>query len=109
MHGALVRGSGFRRIIEVMPLIWTRNTRYVVMIPHEGTLEPLFPLWSRDTYSLAREMLEEGLKAVVVAAPEDSPAADLVGGAGLRDLPYETGEVVHRDGAVYCDLWIKKK
>ena len=33
----------------------------------------------------------------------------LVGGAGLRDLPYETGEVVHRDSAVYCDLWIKKK
>lgn len=102
-------------------------------------LEPLFPLWGRDTYSLAREMLEEGLRAVVVAAPEDSLAADLVGrpwsldaldqlpesvdrcgengefhtchvgGAGLRNLPYDTGEVVHRDGAVYCDLWIKKK
>ena len=100
-------------------------------------LDPLFPLWGRDTDALADEMLREGLSAVIVSAPEDSAAASSVGrrwtreiltglpsdvdpcgengefhtcvvaGPGLARLSYETGPVVNRDGSVFCDLRLK--
>lgn len=97
-------------------------------------LRPLFPLWGRNTAALAGEMIDAGLQAVIVSAPETSSAAELVGGlwspealagldAGLDPcgergefhtcvvggpdmppLPHRIGEVVRRDGAVYADL-----
>ncbi|GMV07252.1 MAG: hypothetical protein AMXMBFR53_35270 [Gemmatimonadota bacterium] len=100
-------------------------------------LEPLFPLWGRDTKALAREMQDEGLSAVIVSAPTDSGASQFVGqpwspetvsrfpddvdpcgengefhtcfigGAGMDPLPVALGEVVERDGARYCDLGLR--
>lgn len=100
----------------------------------EGTgMEPLFPLWARDTRELADEMEEGGIEAFIVAAPESSSAADLVGtrwspgavtevgdvdpcgergefhtcvvgGPGLPPFDVEIGETVRRDGSVYVDL-----
>lgn len=100
----------------------------------ESDLEPLFPLWGLDTHDLAYEMLDAGVHAIIVSAPESSPAASLVGhpwsaetlqrlpadvdpcgergelhtclvaGAGLEPLAYEIGEVVRRDGSVYADI-----
>lgn len=95
---------------------------------------PLFPLWGLDTGALAREMLGAGVRAVVVSAPESSPAAGLVGkvwsaealeslpadvdpcgergefhtcvvgGPALDPIEHRVGEVVRRDGAVYADV-----
>ncbi len=100
----------------------------------ESDLEPLFPLWGLDTYDLAHEMLDGGVQAIIVSAPESSPAASFVGqpwsaetlqqvpagvdpcgergefhtcivaGAGLDPLAHEIGVVVHRDGSVYADI-----
>ena len=97
-------------------------------------VEPLFPLWGLETGSLAREMDDAGLKAVIVSAPETSPAAGLVGSLWspaaidglerevdpcgergefhtcvvaspeLQPLGYEAGKTVRRDGAVYVDI-----
>jgi uncharacterized protein (TIGR00290 family) len=100
----------------------------------EGTgLAPLFPLWGLDTTELAHEMVAHGLDALIVSAPEESPAAGLVGtrwhpsslvgltgvdpcgergefhtcvvGApGLPTLPVAVGAVISRDGALYADV-----
>ncbi len=102
-------------------------------------LEPLFPLWGRETRALAEEMQAEGLEAVIVAAPQDSGAAPFVGhswtpqtlgllppaidpcgeygefhtcfvgGPGVETLPYQLGELVERDGTRFCDLSIENK
>ncbi len=102
-------------------------------------LEPLFPLWGRDTRILAEEMLAAGLEAVVVSAPGGSGASTLVGhpwtaetlcrlpngidpcgengefhtcfvgGLGFETLPYELGKIVERDGSCYCDLYIQEE
>ena len=100
------------------------------------SLHPVFPLWGLDTGVLASEMVEAGLQAIVVSAPEDSPAAELVGrpwtpgalsllegdvdpcgergefhtcvvgGPDMAALDHRVGSVVHRDGAVYADLML---
>lgn len=100
-------------------------------------LEPLFPLWGRDTAELAREMVEGGLEAVIVSAPEASAAAGLVGqrwapeviatvapsadplgergefhtcvvaSPDLDPIPHVVGEMVIRDGACYADLLLR--
>lgn len=100
----------------------------------EGTgIVPLFPLWGRDTRELADEMEEGGIEAFIVAAPESSPVARLVGtrwsaevvsrhpdvdpcgergefhtcvvgGPGLPPMDVDVGERVQRDGAVYVDV-----
>lgn len=101
----------------------------------KGTgLEPLFPLWGRDTKALAEEICEAGVHAVMVSAPEDSAVADLVGtrwdpvalsevapsvdpcgergefhtcvvrAPGLEAIGHRVGEIVARDGARYADL-----
>lgn len=97
-------------------------------------LEPLFPLWGLDTAELARDMLDAGVHALVVSAPESSPAASWVGrrwsealladvgedvdpcgeegefhtcvlgGPGLEPIPYRVGDIVSREGAVYADV-----
>lgn len=97
-------------------------------------LSPIFPLWGRETGKLADEMVEAGLEAVIVSAPEDSDAVDLVGrpwdpdrlaelapsvdpcgergefhtcvvaGPGLPRIEHRLGETVERDGARYVDL-----
>ncbi len=102
-------------------------------------LDPLFPLWGRDTGALADEMLAEGLEAVIVAAQQESGAGPfvgrrwdaqtlgllpthidpcgengefhtcVVGGPGFEPLPYELGETVERDGTRFCDLFIQEK
>ena len=86
--------------------------------------------WAR----LTDEMLDAGLQAIMVSAPESSLAASfvgqlwsaatlqqlpesvdpcgergefhtcLVGGVGLEPLALEVGEIVHRDGSVYADI-----
>ena len=54
-------------------------------------VEPLFPLWGRDTGELAREMLAGGLRAVVTCVDPKQVEADFVGrsfdGALLDALP----------------------
>ena len=100
----------------------------------DAPLRPLFPLWGLDTGVLAKEMVDAGLQAVLVSAPEGSPVAELVGrpwapaalaplpgdvdpcgergefhtcvvgGPGMAALEYRIGPVVLRDGAVYADL-----
>ena len=95
----------------------------------------VFPLFGRDTRTLAREMIAWGLRATVVCLdpqvmpPEfagrdfDSallealpPSVDPCGERGefhtfvlsapifRRSIPCHPGEVVQRDGFVYCDL-----
>jgi diphthamide synthase (EF-2-diphthine--ammonia ligase) len=100
----------------------------------EGTgLGPLFPLWGLDTTELAHEMVAHGLDALIVSAPEESPAANLVGTSwhpssfarltgvdpcgergefhtcvvaapGLSSLPVVLGPVIRRGGALYADV-----
>ena len=48
-------------------------------------LEPMFPLWGRDTQQLIREMLEAGLRARIVCADPSKLAGDFIG----RDLDYD--------------------
>ncbi len=48
-------------------------------------LEPLFPLWGRDTRHLILEMLDAGLRARIVCADPSTLAGDFVG----RDLDYD--------------------
>lgn len=100
----------------------------------ETSLSPIFPLWGRDTGDLATAMVDAGVDAVIVSAPEDSEVVDLVGrrwypdrlaelapsvdpcgergefhtcvvaGLGIEPIHYRIGEVVERDGARYVDL-----
>jgi uncharacterized protein (TIGR00290 family) len=100
----------------------------------ETPLSPIFPLWGRDTGELARQMVEGGVEAVIVSAPDSSDAVDLVGrpwdpdalaalapsvdpcgergefhtcvvaAPGLEGIEHHLGEVVDRDGARYVDL-----
>ncbi len=60
----------------------------------EGTgLEPLFPLWQRPTMSLAREMIESGLRAKITCVDPEKLGAGFVGreydSCLLEDLPQE--------------------
>lgn len=103
----------------------------------ETRLFPIFPLWGRDTRELARAMVEGGVEAVIVSAPEDSDAVDLVGrpwdpevlaavapsvdpcgergefhtcvvaAPGLPLIEHRLGETVARDGARYVDLLLE--
>ena len=50
-------------------------------------IEPVFPLWGRETTGLAREMLDRGVRATLT-----------------RVLAVRPGEVVERDGFVFADL-----
>lgn len=54
-------------------------------------LEPLFPLWRRDTRGLAREMIAEGLQARLTCVDLKQLAAEFAGRefdeSFLRDLP----------------------
>ena len=98
-------------------------------------ISPVFPLWGRPTDTLAQEMLEVGIRAVVTCVDPRQVPADLAGRsfdeAFLADLPagadpcgergefhtfvwdapgfaepiaVETGDVVERDGFVFCDV-----
>lgn len=97
-------------------------------------LQPLFPLWKRDTTDLARTMIDSGLEAVVTALDPDrldrsfagAPFSTLVnhcpasvdpcgengafhtcvtaGPMFNHDLSVERGPVMERDGVVYADL-----
>ncbi len=48
-------------------------------------LEPMFPLWGRDTRQLIREMLDAGLGARIVCVDPSKLAGDFIG----RDLDYD--------------------
>ncbi len=106
--------------------------RYREHLMEDCGLEPLFPLWGRDTAGLARQMLDAGVEAVIVSAPPESPAAPSVGrqwdeavldldGAdpcgergefhtcvlrapGLGRIEASVGRVVHRPEGVFADL-----
>ena len=98
-------------------------------------MTPVFPLWGRPTGVLAREMLDQGVRAVLTCVdPAQLPAefigrpfdeellADLPAGVdpcgengefhtfvwdapGFREpIAVEVGEVVERDGFVFCDV-----
>jgi uncharacterized protein (TIGR00290 family) len=47
-------------------------------------LEPMFPLWGRDTRQLVLEMLDAGLRARIICADPSKLASDFIG----RDLDY---------------------
>ncbi len=49
-------------------------------------VDPLFPLWRRDTVALASEMLEAGVRAVVTSVDADLVDPDLVGRSWDREL-----------------------
>jgi diphthamide synthase (EF-2-diphthine--ammonia ligase) len=52
----------------------------------QGTgLEPIFPLWGRDTRQLILEMLDAGLRARIVCADPSKVAGDFIG----RDLDHD--------------------
>ena len=98
-------------------------------------LVPVFPLWSRPTAELAREMLSWGIRAVVTCVDpaqlspsfvgrafderlleELPPGVDPCGERGefhtfvwdaptfSSPIPVRTGQVVARDGFVFCDV-----
>jgi uncharacterized protein (TIGR00290 family) len=97
-------------------------------------IEPLFPLWLKNTRQLLQEMLNEGLKARIVCVDPSKLAADFAGkdlGEVWQELPagvdpcgengefhtfvydgpmfsrpisIESGETVTRDGFVYADV-----
>src|SRR5207244_161061 len=47
---------------------------------HNGSgIEPLFPLWGRDTGQLAQEMVENGLRGIVTCIDTSQLPADLAG------------------------------
>ena len=48
-------------------------------------LEPMFPLWGRDTRHLILEMLDAGVRARIVCADPSKLAGDFIG----RDLDYD--------------------
>jgi uncharacterized protein (TIGR00290 family) len=100
----------------------------------EGTgVGPLFPLWGLSTRELADRMVDEGTDAVIVAAPETSAVAGLVGtrwdpsrlaplpdvdpcgergefhtcvvgGPGLPAIAVEVGPTILRDGTFFADV-----
>ncbi len=98
-------------------------------------VEPLFPLWRRPTSQLAREMISDGVRAILTCVDPAKLPASFAGrpfdGRLLGDLPPDvdpcgergefhtfvwdgpgfatpidvrTGEVVARDGFVFCDV-----
>jgi uncharacterized protein (TIGR00290 family) len=98
-------------------------------------LKPLFPLWLRPTDALAREMIEEGLKAVITCVDPAQLGRKFAGrrfdaellaqlpagvdpcgengefhtfvfdGPGFKSpIEIEIGQVLERDGFVFCDL-----
>jgi diphthamide synthase (EF-2-diphthine--ammonia ligase) len=98
-------------------------------------IEPVFPLWQRRTDTLAHEMIDAGVRAILTCVDPRALPASFAGrafdGALLADLPTSvdpcgergefhsfvwdapgfsspipvtTGEVVERDGFVFCDV-----
>lgn len=111
---------------------------YREALMRDTPLSPIFPLWGRETGALANAMLDAGVEAVIVSAPEDSEAVDLVGrpwdpevlaeiapsvdpcgergefhtcvvaAPGLPLIEHRLGETVDRDGARYVDLLLEE-
>jgi len=54
-------------------------------------LQPLFPIWQRDTYSLVQEFIELGFRAIVVAVSDEQLGPEFIGREldqqFLEDLP----------------------
>ncbi len=122
--------------LEVVGLLTTLNGEADREATLAGTgIEPLFPLWQQPTRSLAHEMIEASVRAVLTCVdPSPLPAAfagrsfdaDLLGdlpagvdhcgengefhtfvwnGPGFSaPVDVEAGEVVERDGFVFCDV-----
>jgi uncharacterized protein (TIGR00290 family) len=63
-------------------------------------IEPLFPLWGRDTRALAREMVESGLRAVVTCVDPERVPRELAGRTYdevfLGDLPSDVDPCAER-------------
>ncbi len=57
----------------------------------KSTLEPLFPLWGKDTKTLSKAFIDEGYKAIVVCVDEEQLGTDFLGreynDQFIRDLP----------------------
>jgi diphthamide synthase (EF-2-diphthine--ammonia ligase) len=83
----------------------------------------LFPLWGRETTALAREFLDAGFEAILVCddpraldSAELPPGVDPCGENGefhtfvyagpifAGPIDCEPGEILERDGFVFCDL-----
>ena len=66
-------------------------------------VEPMFPLWGRDTNALSREMVESGLRAIITSVDPTQVSAEFAGrtydASFLDDLPdgvdpcFERGEM----------------
>jgi uncharacterized protein (TIGR00290 family) len=98
-------------------------------------IEPIFPLWSRPTGELARQMISDGVRAVLTCVDPAQLSPSFVGRAFDQDLlndlpldvdpcgergefhtfvwdapsfrspiPIQKGEIVTRDGFVFCDV-----
>ncbi len=65
--------------------------QYRINLLKESALEPVFPLWNRPTWSLARLMIRSGLKATLTCVDPEQLQPDFVGrefdSRLLRDLP----------------------
>ena len=75
----------------------------------EGTgLEPLFPLWQRPTMSLAREMIESGLRAPITCVDPGQLDAGFVGreydSCLLEDLPQEVDPCGERENSIHSSM-----
>ena len=113
--------------------------RYRIEKLQAAGLEPVFPLWLKDTRTLLHQMLDAGLKARLVCidparldakfAGKDlgdiwqdlPPAVDACGENGefhtfvhagpmfRKAIPIESGEIVTRDGFVYADVILARQ
>jgi uncharacterized protein (TIGR00290 family) len=71
-------------------------------------LEPLFPLWGRDTRALAEEMIASGQKAILTCVDPRAIPAELAGRSYdrrlLRDLP-TTADPCGENGEFHSFAW----
>lgn len=84
------RGAGVTRI--VFGDLFLEDIRAYRIARLEGTgIEPVFPIWGRDTTRLAREMIDGGLRATITCVDPRQLDASFAGrdfdGAFLTELP----------------------
>jgi uncharacterized protein (TIGR00290 family) len=128
------RAEGIERVI--FGDLFLEDVRSYRVQALSGTgIDPVFPLWRIPTGVLARQMIADGVRAVLTCVDPRQLPATFAGrtfdGALLEDLPdgvdpcgengefhtfvwdgpgfsspigIETGEVVERDGFVFCDV-----
>lgn len=74
----VLRQKGVRQVV-FGDLFLEDIRQYRLEQMQDSGLEPLFPLWLRDTNKLSREMVESGLRAVVTCVDQRVLPAEYVG------------------------------